>query len=501
LEDRQPNHLALPIPLVALVLAFTAIPTELRPFTLHDLARFLRYDSDLTDMVVNVLGYVPLGIVFAARRGMWATTATAALVSLVAETSQVIARGRSPSLTDATMNTLGAAIGWMISAAWAIQADRIAITRRRAWAALAMAVACVASIGRVTPRDVGYAVTAFVEAPAWLPVNDRSGAGRGRLEARWTFETIDNRTVIDASGNGVNGTVVNGADIVEGIDGRAIRLNGANQYVDFHDNAALRITGSMTIGAWINASAFPLDDAAVVSSLRKTGYQLDTTVDQGPRTIGFKLTGSTGRPMMRYGRTPLRLNRWYHVAGVYDAQAQLLHVYLDGRLDDGCLVGTITNRQHVSGTDLVVGRRSGSAGFEFAGAIDDVRMYSRALAQRELVDIVADRPRHLPAADDVESREPSGDAACVARPSTDGRISGVVLSIGMLIAVAAVGLWPASNSGATALILSGMSAVAMIPLIRAAVPDGYRWMVPLLTLAGTAVVITSANQRNSLKGS
>ena len=36
----------------------------------------------------------------------------------------------------------------------------------------------------------------------------------------------------------------------------------------------------MTISAWINSTAFPRDDAAIVSSHDPLGYQLDTTVDQ-----------------------------------------------------------------------------------------------------------------------------------------------------------------------------------------------------------------------------
>ena len=44
--------------------------------------------------------------------------------------------------------------------------------------------------------------------------------------------------------------------------------------------------------------------------------------------------------MARYGATPLVIGAWYHVrAGVYDAEARTLDVYLNGVLDDGFLVG------------------------------------------------------------------------------------------------------------------------------------------------------------------
>ena len=93
---------------------------------------------------------------------------------------------------------------------------------------------------------------------------------------------------------------------------------------------------------------------------------------KGTTAIGFKLTNTSGQLMARYGKTRLQPNHWYHVAGVYDAQAHTLNVFLNGRPDNGCLRGPITSYQHISGENAFVGRRSRLAGEEFAGAIDDV---------------------------------------------------------------------------------------------------------------------------------
>ena len=124
----------------------------------------------------------------------------------------------------------------------------------------------------------------------------------------------------------------------------AVQLDGVEStIVDLGNPTALQLTGSMTISAWINSAGYPGDDAAIVSKRTgpRSGYQLDTTVDKGPRTIGFKLTSSTGGQMFRYGATSLQTGTWYHVAGVYDATAKTLHVYLNGQLDDGPLQGTV----------------------------------------------------------------------------------------------------------------------------------------------------------------
>src|SRR5262249_45833487 len=115
--------------------------------------------------------------------------------------------------------------------------------------------------------------------------------------------------------------------------------------------------GSLTVSAWIKATSFPFDDAAVVSKRDNTehGFQLDTTVDRGPRTIGFKLSDASGNLFARYGATRLAANTWDYVTGVYDAVNRTLHVYLNGQLDDGDLVGTAAGSQTSSTRDVQIG--------------------------------------------------------------------------------------------------------------------------------------------------
>ena len=215
--------------------------------------------------------------------------------------------------------------------------------------------------------------------PALLTSNDAAG---------YPFNESSGTTTADVSGHGITGTLVNGATFTTaGKYGNALALDGVNDYVDLGNPAALHLTGSMTVSAWIYATAFPGDDAAVVSDRisGNLGFQLDTTVDTGRRTIGFKLTNSAGVDMIRYGATTLQTNTWYHIAGVYDAAAQTLHVYLNGQLDDGQLLGTVTATQQPSTLDVEIGQRPGNPGaFQFNGRIDDVRIADRAMTQSQI---------------------------------------------------------------------------------------------------------------------
>ena len=205
--------------------------------------------------------------------------------------------------------------------------------------------------------------------------------------AAYSFNASSGTTALDVSGNGNNGVLTNGPLWVAGNNGNGVRLDGVNDYVDLGNPAALRLTGSMTLSAWINASAFPFDDAAIISKRQSAnvGYQLDTTIDRGPRTMSFKISDAAGQTVARYGATTLVTNTWYHVAGVYDATNRTMQVYVNGKLDNVALVGTIPAAQPASTPNVHLGQRPGAPGqFNFAGVLDDVRLYNRALSQAEI---------------------------------------------------------------------------------------------------------------------
>src|SRR5262245_7756671 len=155
--------------------------------------------------------------------------------------------------------------------------------------------------------------------------------------AAYSFQEGTGTTTADSSGNNITGTLANGTAWTTGSVGNGLSFDGINDFVNLGNPPRLRLTGGMTISAWIRPVGPPPgnDDAAIVSkrSSGQTGFQLDTTPDTGARTIGFKLTNSSGGNMIRYGTTALQTNQWYHVVGVYDAANRAMHVYLNGLLD------------------------------------------------------------------------------------------------------------------------------------------------------------------------
>ena len=300
--------------------------------------------------------------------------------------------------------------------------------------------------------------------------------------------------------------------LADGVHGMAVRLDGDKDYVDFGHPVDLRLMGSMTICAWINSTSFPRDDAAIVSTLNP-GYQLDTTVDRGPRTIGFKLADPCGNGMARYGATELVRDTWYHVAGVYDADARTLNVYLNGHLDDGFLEGPVAPVQKASSQPVCVGRRADARGYEFAGLIDDVRIYSRALKQVEIEKAMngvrigshpAGKAAHALAGEILEKRltghaDRIREILCICYQPTraeDALVPGLMVAVGVLSGLACAGFWPGNRLS----ILGVSLAVGLILFPAAAItlPPYVPWMLPLLSLTGGASVAVSlvrASQR------
>ena len=233
-------------------------------------------------------------------------------------------------------------------------------------------------IYRVRATDAAGNLSAYSNAASATTLTTISG-----LVAAYSFNEGTGTSVADASGNGNTGTVVGASWTAGGKYGGALSFNGSSSYVDLGNPAAFGVTGSMTWSAWINSAANPPDDGIIVAkSDSASGWQVKTSPDTGPQTFGSSVSASAGSRIQRYSTTVRSLNTWYHVAGVYDASARTLSVYVNGVLSSGALVGTVPASQVRSSVNVNIGRRTG--GLYFNGIIDEVRIYNRALTQSEI---------------------------------------------------------------------------------------------------------------------
>jgi glucose/arabinose dehydrogenase/PKD repeat protein len=235
----------------------------------------------------------------------------------------------------------------------------------------------------VPPAPASYAATYTVTTNPLPP----------GLLAGYAFSEGAGATTADGSGGGLTGTLVNAPAWTTGKYGGGLGFTGSN-YVNLGNPAALQLTGSMTLTAWIRISSNPGDDGAIVAKLAGAGWQLKTSPDTGARTAAIQISSNGSNSIQRYSATVLAANTWYHLAGVYDATARTLNIYVNGVLDNGTLSGTVPAAQTNAAVNVNIGQRTGFPGqFNFLGTIDEVHVFGRVLSPAEIqMDMNTPRP-------------------------------------------------------------------------------------------------------------
>jgi Concanavalin A-like lectin/glucanases superfamily len=209
----------------------------------------------------------------------------------------------------------------------------------------------------------------------------RTGTYAGRTDGpttRWSFDENTGTIVRDASGAVNTGTVANAAPWTTGVSGSALSFNGTNQYVDARGPAVVT-DASFTVTGWVYL-AFKGANRTVISQdgTNVGGFflQYDTSRDRFA-LVRWSSDGNTGTATVAAGTTSPSLNRWYHLAAVYDRTNQRILLYVNGKLESNV---AFTSPWKATGK-LAVGRSRwlGANADFWAGRIDDVRTYRRAL--------------------------------------------------------------------------------------------------------------------------
>jgi hypothetical protein len=203
--------------------------------------------------------------------------------------------------------------------------------------------------------------------------------------AYWPLDDGSGTVALDATGNGNTGTLVNGPTWTTGAVAGALAFNGINQSVSVAHTAAL--------------DAFPLSVSAWIKTTSTTGVSGIVNKYVANSNNGYNLFLNNGAICAWYSRSGTNYvydgggctlqtagynnGLWHQVVYVVDTAGARLYV-------DGAQVGTLgwtgpagppTTTQPVH-----IGHYPGAfGGVEyFAGGIDDVRIYNRALSGTEV---------------------------------------------------------------------------------------------------------------------
>jgi hypothetical protein len=199
----------------------------------------------------------------------------------------------------------------------------------------------------------------------------------------------------DASGNGYNGTIYGGVTPTTdrfGNPNAAYAFDGSTGYIDISQNSTLNVlTTNVTVSAWIRQGAAIPNGYSIISKSNTkvgNGWMFDTYSCSTSSGRRLRLqTGGNNNSCNVPGSTDYSLMQWHHVVATISGTSG--YVYLDGNLDGSGNVGIIPTNT----LDVFIGYTHVTQGADatawFNGAIDDVRIYNRALSAGEVQQLYA----------------------------------------------------------------------------------------------------------------
>jgi FtsP/CotA-like multicopper oxidase with cupredoxin domain len=205
--------------------------------------------------------------------------------------------------------------------------------------------------------------------------------GAPGLVAAYAFDEVTGTVAFDASPSANHGvfSATNGPSRTsEGRFGGALIFDGIDDLVRVADSSSLDIT-RMTLSAWVKPSALTGWRSVLLKERPTTGLAYGLYANSNVNGPGATIRTATGTAdQTATSAARLSVGEWHHVAGTYDGA--VLQLYVDGALARSTAVtGNIAG----SGRPLFIGGNE-FWGEWFAGVIDEVRIYDRALTAAEI---------------------------------------------------------------------------------------------------------------------
>jgi alpha-D-xyloside xylohydrolase len=228
-----------------------------------------------------------------------------------------------------------------------------------------------------------YYVVSAENAGGVGPISSEASVvnGAAAMQALLMFNEGGGTTAADTTGNGWNGTLLNGPTRVAGKGGNAVSLNGSNQYVALPTSTVAALN-NFTISAWVNLSAANTWSRVFDFGSGTTSYMF-LTPKNGNGVVHFAITnsGNSGEQSID-GQAALSPGVWTHVAVTVAGNLGILYI-------NGVEVGrnpslTLTPLSLGNTTQNWIGRSQFSSDPYLSGVVDDFRIYSGALAAADV---------------------------------------------------------------------------------------------------------------------
>jgi hypothetical protein len=217
------------------------------------------------------------------------------------------------------------------------------------------------------------------------------GNPEASLIGHWCFDEGSGTTAFDSTGNHLDGNLHGVQSWVPGRLGSAIQSDGLTTYMEVPSQPALN-PGSMTLSLWLNLSADPNCNGndnwrSILHKGALNGNTAGYDVILGAfRNIIWE-TGTGTLDSWSPKNLAIPVGTWTHLVLTYDARTGVKNAYQDGTLRDTHTVATpaplVANATALRLNNPATSTCPAGSG-NFNGAMDDLRIYSRALSASEV---------------------------------------------------------------------------------------------------------------------
>ncbi|HEX3656451.1 MAG TPA: DUF1553 domain-containing protein [Pirellulales bacterium] len=164
--------------------------------------------------------------------------------------------------------------------------------------------------------------------------------------------------------------------------GLALALD-ANGWIELGQPIAVERDRPFTVAAWVKRTEDGSMTIAGATDGKAKGRGWEFSLARGGASIRLS-AGGDDFLQVQTRQQPIPLNRWQHVAVVYDGSGKLsgLKLYVGGKEPDVYTKGDKLAATIHTDKPVEVGRRAGTPNFQ--GSLDDLRFYNRALSELEV---------------------------------------------------------------------------------------------------------------------
>lgn len=208
----------------------------------------------------------------------------------------------------------------------------------------------------------------------------------------WRLAEAGGKTAADSSGRNLAGTVAGAAAFDPAQHGGSVFFNGPANQIKGGEVAtrgpAIDTTKSFTVSMWIDQTGLttPTKYAAAFSQDGPQNFAFTFSYSLEAKTWSFVRADADSPTPTSVGvgaKTPVPLNSWHQLTGVYDAPAGTIAFYVDGVPQGTAKTGSAP---YAATGPFAIGRSwyQKYVSNPFNGYISDVRIYSRALSAAEV---------------------------------------------------------------------------------------------------------------------